>query len=99
MTNADPTQRRMAAQLAANIKWGTVADRTAATAAMRRGFEERFVRMAREAALAENPKAVLSSRDIALRAEAFRRAHFLKMAMKSAQARGAKTHNRKGNSA
>lgn len=79
MAAADPDRRSRLARLAAHSRWATE-DRTAGTAAARRGFEERFVRLV-------DPDGVLDPAERARRAESARRAHFIRMAEKSAAAR------------
>jgi hypothetical protein len=80
-----PAERRLVAQIASNLRWAREADRVAATDKMRRGFEERFFRLAREEA--EKQGVVLTQREIAIRAESLRKVHYQRMALKSAQAR------------
>lgn len=63
---------RLQAQAAAHESWGRTPDRTARTANARKAFEDRWLRLA-----AGDP----------LRAESLRKAHFARMAIKSAQAR------------
>jgi hypothetical protein len=72
--------RRLRARIAANTRWAFEPDRTAATAAARRARDEKFLQLV-------DPEGVLDPRERALRAEAARRAHFLRMAAASAKAR------------
>jgi hypothetical protein len=74
---------RMRARIAANTRWAFEEDRSAATAPARRAAEARFERLV-------DPDGVLDPHERALRAEAARRAHFLRMAAKSAAVRRAK---------
>jgi hypothetical protein len=68
--------------LANEIKWAGVGDRAAATAPAREAFRDRFIQEAREKFGDD-----LASDDLARRAEHLRRAHFKRMALRSAQAR------------
>lgn len=72
--------RRLRAQIAANTRWAFEPDRTAATAPARRALDEKFLAQV-------DPDGLLDPAERALRAEAARRAHFLRMALKSAQVR------------
>jgi hypothetical protein len=85
---ADPakltsTERRLRAQVAAHESWARTEDPSARTAPGRRAFLDRFEREA-------DPEGVLPPAERARRAEHLRKAHFARMAMKSAQARRAK---------
>jgi hypothetical protein len=64
------------------IRWAAVDDRTAATQKARDTFNERFVAEARERFGND-----LAPDDLARRAEHLRKAHYLRLALKSAQAR------------
>ena len=66
------------------VKWANVEDRSAATAPGRKAFRDRFVREARERF------GDLPDDELAIRAEHLRKAHYLRMALRSAQARRAK---------
>jgi len=66
------TERRLRASIAAHGSWANTTDRSARTAAARRGLDEKFLREAEG-----DP----------VRADHLRRAHFARMALKSAQAR------------
>ena len=68
--------------LANEIKWAGVDDRTAATQPARDAMRDKFLREARERFGAD-----LAPDDLARRAEHLRRAHFKRLALKSAQAR------------
>lgn len=72
------------AKIAANVRWSQEPDRLAATAPGRRAAENRFAKLV-------DPNNEMSEHDRAVRAEAARRAHFLRMASKSAQVRRAKS--------
>lgn len=82
--DAKACDRTQVARIAALTRWGRESDRTAATAPARRGLDARFEREA-------DPDGLLTPSERALRAEALRRAHFLRMARKSAQVRRRKT--------
>ena len=76
-----PEQRSLRGQLAAHILHGAhVKDPAAHTAPARRAFLKRFEREA-------DPDGVLDAAERARRAGHLRKAYFLKLAMKSAQAR------------
>lgn len=75
--------RRRQAQIAAYTRWAFEPDRSAATAPARRASDLRFERMV-------DPDGVLSPEERAVRAEAARRAHFLRMAHRSAEVRRAR---------
>ncbi|QFZ17570.1 hypothetical protein [Saccharothrix syringae] len=77
MTN--PTERRLAAQIAANTRWSRQ-DGVTGTEAARRAFADSF-----EAAV--DPDGVLPVQERARRAEAARRAHYAKLAHRSVVAR------------
>ena len=72
MGNTTPAERRLAAQMAANLSWGNTEDRAARTAPARRSFDQKFLEQA-----GGDPK----------RAESLRRAYYQQLAFKSAQAR------------
>jgi hypothetical protein len=75
MPARSPSDRALVAQLAAHEKWAQTPDRTAATAPGRAAFEAKFLAQA-----GGDP----------IRAEHLRKAHFLRLALKSAQARRAR---------
>lgn len=68
------------AQIAAHESWARTPDRAARTANGRRAFLERFERMV-------DPESQLAPEVRALMAESARKAHYRRMALKSAQAR------------
>lgn len=80
LNTGSAAERRAHARVAAFTRWAFEPDRSAATAPARRGLDEKFLRDA-------DPDGVLSEHDRAVRAEALRRAHFLRMALRSAQSR------------
>jgi hypothetical protein len=71
------------ASLAAHVKWAKCEDRTAATAAARKAFADRFETLV-------DPDGALDPAERALRAENARKAHYRKLALKSAQVRRAR---------
>lgn len=79
-----PAERALRARIAANTKWATTADRSAATAKARRAFADRWERHV-------DPDGVMSPEDRARAAQNAKRAHFQRMALKSAQSRRRKT--------
>lgn len=68
------------ARIAANARWAYTADRTAATAAARSAFAQRFE-------IAVDPEGNLPLAERARRADSLRRAHFARMALASAKKR------------
>lgn len=74
-------ERRLRAQLGAEISWANTADRTARTAPGSRAAEARFEKEARE----RHPDA--SEEQIAQVAEHLRKAHFRRMGLASAKKR------------
>lgn len=74
-------ERRLRAQLGAEISWARTVDRTARTAPASQAAEARFEKQARDM----HPDA--SEQQIALVAEHLRRAHFRAMGLKSATKR------------
>ncbi|WP_422734012.1 hypothetical protein ACN26Y_29935 [Micromonospora sp. WMMD558] len=77
------------AKLAAHCKWANCDDRTAATAPARQGFNDRFLTQARE------KYGDLPDTELAIRAESLRKAHFARMAYRSAEVRRGKAAARK----
>lgn len=75
--------RSLVARIASNTRWALEADRAAATAPGRRAFLESFEKHV-------DPDGRLDPAERERRAAALRRAHFARMALKSAQARRAK---------
>ena len=78
-----PAQRSLRGQLAAHESWAQTADRAARTAPARDTFLERFERQV-------DPDGILDPAERARRAEHAKKAYFLRLALKSAQARSAK---------
>ena len=66
------SERALRSSIAGHTSWGKTVDRTARTAPARRGLDEKFLREADG-----DP----------VRAESLRKAHFQRMALKSARAR------------
>lgn len=68
-------------QLAAHVSWAQTEDRTARTAPARRGFRDKITRQIRE----QFPN--LNDAEVEVRAEHARKAHYLRMAARSAEVR------------
>jgi hypothetical protein len=75
-----PTERRLRAQIAAEESWAQTADRSARTANARKAMLDKFETQV-------DPEGKLSPAERAVRAEHARKAHFKRLALKSAQAR------------
>ena len=73
-------ERRVQARIAAYTKWARTENRTAATAAARAAFDDRFEREV-------DPDGRLSATERARRAGFARRAYFARLALLSAKAR------------
>ena len=82
MAAADPTVRRMTAQIAALSRWSKTVDRTKATEGMRRGMR---ARMEREI----DPNGELHPTDLATRVEQAMKAHMLRMSLAAKRKREA----------
>jgi hypothetical protein len=80
VTTLTPTERTLRAQIAAHESWAHTPDRAARTAPARRAMFEKF-----ESEV--DPDGTLLPAELALRAENARKAHFKRLALKSAQAR------------
>lgn len=82
-----PRQRKSVASLRARIgahtKWARTEDRTAATEPARRAFRSKFEREV-------DPEGLLPVQERLRRAESARKAHYARLALKSAQARAKK---------
>ena len=78
-----PEQRVMRARIAAHTRWANTDDRSAATEPARRAFADRWERLV-------DPDGVLDPDERARRAEHAKRAHFQRMALRSAQSRARK---------
>lgn len=92
MTATHPSDAIQIARLAAYIKWASCEDRTAATAAARKAFADRFEREV-------DPEGKLPPAERAKRAEAAKKAYFQRLALKSAQARRARAAKKKAGGA
>ena len=79
--------------LANEYKWAAVDDRTAATAPARQAFRDRFLTEARERF------GDLPTDDLARRAEHLRKAHYKRLALRSAQARRKRSGRTSGEAA
>lgn len=77
-----PEERVRNAQIAAHTSWGKTIDRSARTAPARRGLLDKF--------LAEVPAEITDPRARQAAAENLRKAFYLKLAQRSAEARRAK---------
>jgi hypothetical protein len=81
------SEASLRARIAAYERWARTADRTAATAAARRGLEARFEREV-------DPAGELDPAERARRVDAKRKAHFARLALLSAQVRRARADAR-----
>lgn len=77
---ATPAERRLSAQIAAHESWAQTPDRSARTAPARAALLARFEEQA-------DPDGTLLPDERARRAEHLRKAHFQRLALKSAQSR------------
>jgi hypothetical protein len=75
-----PAQRSLRGRLAAETSWANTVDPSARTAPARAAFLDRFERQV-------DPDGVLDPADRVRRAEHARKAHFARLALRSAQAR------------
>ena len=83
MAAKDPSDRRLSAQIASNARWARESNRTAATRPALEGMRRKFEQQV-------DPEGALDPVERAKRAESARKAHFQRLALKSAQARRAK---------
>ena len=74
------TDRTQIAKLAAHTRWAHEEDRSAATRPAREGMQRKFERLV-------DPDGVLPPDELEKRVDSARRAHFQRLALKSAQAR------------
>jgi hypothetical protein len=74
------SERTLRAQIAAHESWARTTDRTARTANARKAMLDRFERQV-------DPDGILTPAERAKRAEHARKAHFKRLALKSARAR------------
>lgn len=70
----------LASRLGAHISWANTEDRTARTAPARRALDAKFEKLA-------DPDGTLLPAERAKRVESIRKAHYARLALKSAQAR------------
>lgn len=82
MSSLTPAERSLRARLAAHIKWANTDDTSAATAAARSAFLDRFDRQV-------DPDGALDPAERARRAAHARKAYFTRLALASARARRA----------
>lgn len=80
MPELTPELRTLRSQIAAHESWARTADRAARTANARKALLDKFERLV-------DPDGSLSPAERAKRAEHARKAHFKRLALKSAQAR------------
>ncbi|CAN5407440.1 hypothetical protein BH09ACT7_BH09ACT7_04990 [soil metagenome] len=83
LATSTPAERSLQASIASNESWAKTPDRSARTAAARRAFEERFEKQV-------DPDGLLAPTERAARAANARRAHFQRLALKSARVRRAR---------
>lgn len=81
-----PNDRVLQARIAAHASWARTVDRAARTAKARAAMASTFERQV-------DPDGVLTPEERAVRAEHARKAHFTRLALKSAQARRRKCRN------
>lgn len=86
---AKSVEASLRGRIAANTRWAHTADRTAATAPGRAGLEARFEREV-------DPKGELDPAERARRVDALRKAHFARLALRSAQSRRSARKAREG---
>ncbi|MEP7738315.1 hypothetical protein ABKW28_11730 [Nocardioides sp. 31GB23] len=77
------TDRRQIAKIAAQTRWANTTDRSAATQAARDGMYRKFEDQV-------DPERRLPAAERAIRVESARRAHYQRLALRSAQSRRAK---------
>ncbi len=80
MSATDPRERVLVARLAAHERWANTEDRSAATAPGRKAALARFERQV-------DPAGALDPAERAVRAAHARKAYFVRLALRSAQAR------------
>jgi hypothetical protein len=80
MSEIPSSERSLIGQIAANTRWSAVHNRSAATAPARQAFEKSFDELV-------DPEGVLTPTERAKLVENARRAHFQKLALKSAKSR------------
>ncbi|MEV6388907.1 hypothetical protein [Nocardia xishanensis] len=82
------TERTLQARIAAHESWARTSDRAARTAKAREAMQSKFDRLV-------DPDGLLSPEERAYRAEHARRAHYTRLALKSAQVRRQRGRNRR----
>ncbi|MFJ8685064.1 hypothetical protein [Micromonospora wenchangensis] len=87
-TDRHPDDAALIAKLAAHVKWAACPDRTAATAAARKAYADRWEK-------AVDPDNTLPEAERARRAAHAKSAHYMRMALKSHEARRNNTAARK----
>lgn len=80
MGESTPAERAMQSRMASHISWAQTTDRAARTAAARKAFIDKFEREV-------DPDGTLDPIERAKRAESARKAHYTRLALKSAKAR------------
>lgn len=75
-----PAEHSLASRFGAHQSWANTTDRAARTAPARKALAEKFLRLA-------DPDGVLPVAEREARAQSLRKAHYARMALKSAQAR------------
>lgn len=78
-----PTDRSLAARIAAHERWATTTDRSAATAPARAGLRKKY-------AAEIDPHGVLDPRELERRIDARLHAHMLRMSLAAKKARAAR---------
>lgn len=88
MASPHPSDAAQIARLAAHVKWAGCTDRTAATAAARQAFHDRWEKQV-------DPEGKLDPAERSVRAAHAKSAHYARMALRSAQTRRAKAAARR----
>lgn len=88
---SSPTQRSLAAQIAANERWGRINDRAAATAPARQGIRAKFAREV-------DPDGTMAPAEREKRIDNLVRAKMIRMSLAAAKARAEKKTKRRRNS-
>jgi hypothetical protein len=83
-----PAERVLQARIAAHESWARTGDRAARTAKARRAMQSKFDSLV-------DPDGLLSPEERAYRADQARKAHYTRMALKSAQSRRRRTKRAK----
>ncbi|WP_446224829.1 hypothetical protein ACTWPB_06785 [Nocardia sp. IBHARD005] len=84
-----PTERTLQARIAAHESWARTGDRAERTAKARAAMLSKFDRLV-------DPDGLLSAEERAYRADQARKAHYTRLALKSAQSRRRRARNAKG---